>query len=314
MKKTFLKEHGTISEMLELTNEPKWFYLAYRKGDFEKATYILKNDPEAASKALEQFFNEYHVSENIRKDVENYLKSNQNSHSTWQDFLHFLVQMLSLNIIAGAIFILAIFGGYKLGASFDLNQGMFPLFTIIGVLGGMVVGGLAGYLLIYKHTAAKKRKTETKTEKVATKTWPVIEADIHDVRKAIRVYSEKLPKGVYRTILVRDDNSIDFEPLAPYLGGTPSRKFYMSKETYDIFEENQREIAVTIDRVQKAVDMYVKEHKQYPMLPYDPLNRVNYYQLLQTKCLDSQPEIELYITDYDGLVTHIKPKKKSTGQ
>jgi len=49
------------------------------------------------------------------------------------------------------------------------------------------------------------------------------------------------------------------------------------------------------------------------MLSYDPLNRVNYYQLLQTHCLDAHFDIELYITNYDGLVTHIKHKKKSTG-
>lgn len=90
-------------------------------------------------------------------------------------------------------------------------------------------------------------------------------------------------------------------------------EFYMSKETYDILEEDEKEIAMVIDIVQKAVDVYVKGHKQFPMLQYDPINRVNYYQLLQAHCLDAQPDIELYITNYDGLVTHRKPKKNSTG-
>ncbi|WP_423993107.1 DUF3939 domain-containing protein [Mesobacillus sp.] len=80
-----------------------------------------------------------------------------------------------------------------------------------------------------------------------------------------------------------------------------------------MFEENEKETAITIDNIQKAVDLYVKENIQFPMLSYDPLNRVNYYQLLQTHCLDAHFDIELYITNYDGLVTHIKHKKKSTG-
>ena len=312
MKKTFVKNHDKVSEKLELTNESKWFYIHYYKGSFQKATYILKSDQAAALEALENFFIEYHVSEDIRKDVSKYLKVTKDYSSGWQDFTNFLVQMLSLNIMVGITFALSIFGGFKLGTALDNNMELYPLFTIIGVLGGMGTGGTAAYLLIYKHIGTRK-KIE-KQNKNEAKSWPVIEATIEDVRKAIRTYSEQLPKGVYRTILVKEDNSIDFEQLAYTLKGIPSRKFYMSRETYDIFEEEDKEIPRVIDKVQKAVDSYVKEHKQPPMLQYDPLNRVNYYQLMQAHCLDSQPEIELYITNYDGLITHIKPKKKSTQQ
>ncbi|HAQ07558.1 MAG TPA: hypothetical protein DCR24_08580 [Bacillus bacterium] len=316
MKKTFVKNHDKVSEKLELTNETKWFYIHYYKGSFQKATYILKSDPVAALESLEKFFIEYNVSENIRKDVNKYLKANQDHSSSWQDFTNFLVQMLSLNIMVGITFAFAIFGGFKLGTSLDNTMDIFPLFTITGVLGGMGIGGTASYLLIYKHMGTRKniekqKKTINKTE---VKAWPIIEVTIEEVRKAIRSFSEQLPKGVYRTILVKDDNSIDFEQLASTLKGIPSRNFYMSKETYDIFEEEDKEIPRVLDKVQKAVDSYVKEHKQYPMLQYDPLNRVNYYQLMQAHCLDFQPEIELYITNYDGLVTHIKPKKKSNEQ
>lgn len=164
-------------------------------------------------------------------------------------------------------------------------------------------GGAAG-VFIYKIVISKKRKVNVFNED--SQDWPVIEVTVEDVRKAIRIYSEQLPQGVYRTILVNEDLSIDFELLATTLKGIPSRKFYMSKETYDIFEEDEKEVAMVIDKVQKAVDLYVKEYKQFPMLQYDPLNRVNYYQLLQARCLDAQPDIELYITNCNGLVTHRK--------
>jgi len=208
-------------------------------------------------------------------------------------------------IMLGIALVTAIFCGYTLG----ILEGIFgisPILTYIGVF-----GMAAGVLLIYKNIESRKIAAQEVNNKVDH--WPEIDVTVEDVRKAIRGYSDQLPKGVYRTILVNDDHSIDFEQLAPTLKGIPTKKFYMSKETYDIFEENEKEVAITLDKVQKAVDLYVKEHKQFPMLPYDPLNRVNYYQLMQAHCLDVYPDIELYITDYDGLVTHIKPKKNSTG-
>jgi hypothetical protein len=46
------------------------------------------------------------------------------------------------------------------------------------------------------------------------------------------------------------------------------------------------------------------------MLRFDPNRRVNYYQLLQEKYLKSAPETQFYITELDGLITHIKPEKR----
>ena len=67
-----------------------------------------------------------------------------------------------------------------------------------------------------------------------------------------------------------------------------------------------------MDIVQKAVDLYVKEKNEYPMLKFDPQRRVNYYQLLQEHYLKTAPETQFYITDLDGLITHIKPQKKNS--
>lgn len=197
-----------------------------------------------------------------------------------------------------AIKVTAAFVWPIIGCLLDL---MFELFPYLAILGS--AAGLAHFIML--HASAGEKTKET--------TWPIIEASVDEIKKAVRTYSEHLPKGVYRTILVKEDNRIDMEQLAPLLKGMPSRKFYMSKETYDIFTEEEKDLAITIDKVQKAVDLYVKEHKEYPMLPYDPLHRVNYYQLLNAHCLDTQPEIELYITNYDGLITHKKPEQNSTG-
>jgi len=158
-----------------------------------------------------------------------------------------------------------------------------------------------------------KRNVQRQEEKHdAPPPFPEIEVTIDQVRNAIRKFSEALPKGAYRTILVQDDNSIDFNQLAPILDGIPNKKFYMSKETYDLFEENDKHIPHEMDIVQKAVDQYVQDHKEYPMLKFDPLRRVNYYQLLQDHYLKTAPNIQFYITDLDGLITHIKPNKQNS--
>lgn len=186
-----------------------------------------------------------------------------------------------------------------IGCLSDLKFELFPYLTILGS-----VAGLVQFIILHGWDGKKTKEIP--------KTWPIIETSVDEIKKAVRSYSEHLPKGVYRTILVKEDNRIDVEQLAPILKGIPSRNFYMSKETYDIFTEEEKNLAITIDKVQKAVDLYVKEHKEYPVLPFDPLHRVNYYQLLNAHCLDTQPDIELYITNYDGLITHKKPEQNST--
>ncbi|MED4227590.1 DUF3939 domain-containing protein [Neobacillus cucumis] len=137
---------------------------------------------------------------------------------------------------------------------------------------------------------------------------PTIDVTLEEVRKAVRKFSDSLPKGVFRTILVQEDNSIDFEKLVPHVGGVPCKKFYMSRETYDLFDENDKQIPTEMDLVQKAVDLYVQDHKEYPMLNFDPQHKVNYYLLLKEHYLKKAPDTQFYITDLDGLITHIKPK------
>ena len=168
--------------------------------------------------------------------------------------------------------------------------------------------------LIEYLTSQKGRLNKKMTKADKSNPYPTVEDTVDQVRKAVREYSDHLPKGVYRTILVQDDNRIDFKQLAPHLGGIPSSNFYMSKETYDLFEEHEKLIPVEMDMVQKAVDQYVKDHKEYPMLTFDPQRRVNYYLLLQEHYLKESPVTQFYITDLDGLITHVKPKNKNSSQ
>jgi F0F1-type ATP synthase assembly protein I len=319
MKHKFTKYLGRVTENLELGFEEKWIYVHYTKGAIEKTACLLKNEDKTEIEYLEGFFKENNVSEEMKKEVVKFFDKGKNKNEEhWNEFTTFLMKTLSLNMVFGITIALCVFGGYKLGSFLDEKFGYNTVLTLIGTFLGIGLGAVTVYYMVQKYFKTPLQQGEQEKQKsvekavVDTSNFPIIEVSIEEVRKAVREFSDKLPKGVYRTILVQDDNSIDFSQLANILGGIPSKNFYMSKETYDLFEEHEKEIAVEMDLVQKAVDLYVKEKKNYPMLQFDPLHKVNYYQLQQEQYLKFEPKTQFYITDLDGLVTHIKPQKKSS--
>lgn len=201
--------------------------------------------------------------------------------------------------------------GFFLGSFTDSFFHSFPVFALAAMFIFWGIGGFASYPKkeVRRIPGKESRNGDEKRESDISE-YPLIEADLEKVRKAVKKFADGLPKGVYRTILVQEDNSIDFKQLAHILGGMPTEKFYMSKETYAIFKESDKQIPAEMDKVQKAVDQYVKDNNDYPMLQFDPHHRVNYFQLLQGRYLDSHPEIIFYITDMEGLITHKKPHSK----
>jgi F0F1-type ATP synthase assembly protein I len=316
MRHKFTKYLGRVTENLELGFEEKYIYVHYTKGNTEKTACILKNKEKTKSEYLEPFFEENKVSEEMKKEVRKFLDNEKNfNNQHWNEFTNFLMKTLSLNMVFGLTIALTVFGFYKLGSFLDGRYGLQPWLTVVFTFIGIGIGGLTGYVMVQKYFKKPEDKDSqvknvSQKEQAEAKNYPIIDVTIDQVRKAVRQFSDNLPKGVYRSIIVRDDNSIDFKQLAHILGGIPSKKYYMSKETYDLFEENEKIIPAEMDMVQKAVDLYVKERKEYPMLQFDPDRRVNYYQLVQEKYLKSAPVIQFYITELDGLITHIKPEKR----
>jgi F0F1-type ATP synthase assembly protein I len=325
MKTMYLKEHGKVLEKIEIQEETKWIFIKYIKGNFKKSSYIIKNDPETVKLSMDKFFEDCHASKEIIADVKDPLKKGKVAiNANYQQFINFLITTSSVHIMIGFALGICIYGGYQLGVVMDTKLNNSPSFTVIGVLFGLGVGILTAYVIMNKYLdllslkgikngQARLKGQTKKREEEAVVEWPIIEVTLNDVRFAIREFSDDLPAGIKRTILVKEDNNIDVQKLAPYLKGIPNRPFYMSKETYDIFEEKEKQIPAIIDRVQKAVYLFYKMNGHYPMMPYDSLHRVNYFQLIQEHYLDKHPGIDLYMTGYEGLITHIKPEKKRTG-
>lgn len=136
-----------------------------------------------------------------------------------------------------------------------------------------------------------------------------IEVSIHDMRKAISSFAEHKRDGISLRILVLEDNRVDSSLLVSYLGGIPSEPFYMSKETFELFENKDKHIPFWIDKMQKAVDTYFKMEKELPIIEGDPYSKISFYKLEKKAMLQERPPIEFYLTEQEQMVTHRKPEK-----
>ncbi|AIQ13224.1 DUF3939 domain-containing protein [Paenibacillus durus] len=125
-----------------------------------------------------------------------------------------------------------------------------------------------------------------------------------EVKQAVRQFEKDMPGKINRTVLMREDKSIDLSRLARYLGGRSEQKFYLSRETFEIFEEKDKEIPYFLDMVQSAVDNYISDTGKLPLLEESDLPEVHYHLLASQRYLKEMPPFPLYITEEELMLTH----------
>lgn len=131
---------------------------------------------------------------------------------------------------------------------------------------------------------------------------------ISDVRKAVHAYADAKPSDVPLSVVIKEDLTLDYDLLAPYLKALPYKKYYMSRETYELFEEENKQLAIDIDLVQQAVDQYMKQTQEPPIIDNDPYKRVNYYKLERLHLLQQRPNRDFYLTNEEFMITYKKPE------
>lgn len=131
-----------------------------------------------------------------------------------------------------------------------------------------------------------------------------VQVTLEEVKQAVREYEADMPEGINRKSLQLPDGSLDLQRLSRYLGGITDQKFYLSRETYEIFEEDDREIPCFLDLVQVAVDVYVEDTGKLPVLNPAPPFQVDVSLLQREHYLKEIPSFPLYITDQEMLLTH----------
>ncbi|MCP3033507.1 DUF3939 domain-containing protein [Halobacillus sp. A1] len=151
----------------------------------------------------------------------------------------------------------------------------------------------------------KKKSNKGKEDE---KVLEVKDLSIHDVRKAIHAYADHKPKEVPLSVIINHDLTIDYHLLSPFIDGIPKKRFYMSKETYELFEEQDQELAKEIDLVQQAVDQYIEQTGETPVIDSDPYKRISYYKLERLFLLSERPQRDFYLTGEEYMITYKKPK------
>ncbi|AIQ53133.1 MULTISPECIES: DUF3939 domain-containing protein [Paenibacillus] len=131
-----------------------------------------------------------------------------------------------------------------------------------------------------------------------------ITVTLPQIKQAVRQFEEDMPAPINRTALILEDKSIDVSRLKRYLGGIPEQKFYMSRETYEIFEEADRLVPYYLDLVQSAVDLYISDTGKLPLIEDAWLPEVHYRLLHTERYLKETPPFPLYITEEEMMLTH----------
>ncbi|MFD0771409.1 DUF3939 domain-containing protein [Bacillus sp. CGMCC 1.60114] len=114
--------------------------------------------------------------------------------------------------------------------------------------------------------------------------------------------------NVVYTVLVNDDYTVNYDLLKPYLPAFPTNAFIITKETLEVFENTQENLALVkeIDDVQRAVDQYVTEKESFPIVEGNKNRLICSIKLgpYLKRALDR----DLYISEKHYLVTS-KPDK-----
>lgn len=153
----------------------------------------------------------------------------------------------------------------------------------------------------------KKKKNKEKLP-AGPNHLPVRDISLDELRAAVHQYADSLPGGVNLSVVINEDLTINYDLLAPFLKAVPKQTYYMSRETYEIFEEKDKKLAEELDMVQKAVDKYMQQKNQLPVIDGDPYHRVSYLKLEKLDLLPYRPDRDFYVTDEEFLITHRKPQ------
>lgn len=114
--------------------------------------------------------------------------------------------------------------------------------------------------------------------------------------------------NVVYTVLVNDDYTVNYDLLKPYLPAFPTNVFIITKETLEVFENTQENLALVkeIDDVQRAVDQYVTEKEAFPIVEGNENRLICSIKL--GPYLKRTLERDLYVSEKHYLVTS-KPDK-----
>lgn len=154
----------------------------------------------------------------------------------------------------------------------------------------------------------KKKKENDQFKQKEQTSYPVRSVSIQELRNAIQAFASELQDGVNLSVIIKEDLTLDYSLLGRHLQAIPSENYVMSRETYELFHENDKQLALDIDMIQKAVDRYIKQTNELPIIDQDPYHKVSYFKLEKLNLISYRPKQDFYISDEENMITQIKPK------
>lgn len=145
-------------------------------------------------------------------------------------------------------------------------------------------------------------KNSRKHSKVSSPS--VVQVTLEEMKQAVLRYEADMPEGINRISLMLSDGSLDTSRLTRYLGGISTRKFYLSRETYEIFEEEDRKIPYYLDLVQVAVDDYMDDKGKLPVMAESSQHQVDFSLLFREHYIKEIPPFPLYVSEQELMLTH----------
>ena len=134
-----------------------------------------------------------------------------------------------------------------------------------------------------------------------------IDLTLPQLREAIHEYEQTLPKGVNRTVLLNETQEINMARLKKHLPGKPRQRFYMSKETFHIVPEDEKELVYEMDQVQRALDLYFEQEKKIPFRQFQQTLQLDLTRLREGGYLKVLPKRPYYVVD-ETLIVSLEPK------
>jgi len=134
-----------------------------------------------------------------------------------------------------------------------------------------------------------------------------VDITLSELRQAIHEYEQTLPKGVNRTVLLDDTQEIDMTRLKRHLPGKPRQRFFMSKETFYIVPEEERDIVYEMDQVQRALDLYMEQEQKLPLRKFQQTMQLDLARLREGGYLKTLPKRPYYVVD-ETLIVSLEPK------
>ncbi|WP_335870857.1 DUF3939 domain-containing protein [Bacillus sp. 2205SS5-2] len=119
----------------------------------------------------------------------------------------------------------------------------------------------------------------------------------HSIDQAISEWGKNKHDTIDYSVLLKNDQSIDYTFLKPYLKTLPSNNIYMSRHTFKLYEESEKHRMYLLDTAQDALFLYLNKMDTTKIPTLKGSKKLNQHSLILAKVIEEPFPVDLYIQD-----------------